>query len=191
MLLLESLEVLHVHAGVEVVRARGEDVFAGARRFTRHRGIELGVEEHRAQAREQSVERFAGFEGNRAPARAAACAERSNASGEHASTNLRAVRLLYGPVLIQKQLGVSLDLVERRAIGVRGGGHNRLEDIAHLETVCVALVVEDVAAGDRGLRQMPHERLLAQRQIPKPVRVQLHDGGFSDAFEQIRSIGWR
>jgi len=57
--------------------------------------------------------------------------------------------------------------------------------------VRVALVVEDVAAGDRGLRQMPHERLLAQRQIPKAVRVHLHDRGFSDALEQIRSIGWR
>ena len=40
--------------------------------------------------------------GNSAPAPAAACAAARNASGVVSGTNLRAVRLLNGPLLIQK-----------------------------------------------------------------------------------------
>jgi hypothetical protein len=41
------------------------------------------------------------FNGNLAPAFCAEAAAAANASGVHFSTNLRAVRLLYGPVLSQ------------------------------------------------------------------------------------------
>ena len=66
---------------------------------------------------------------------------------------------------------------------------DRLEDVAHLEVVRVALVVEDVAAGDRRLVEVPDQRLLAQRQIAEAVGVDLHDGGFADPLEQVRAIG--
>src|SRR5437879_4416652 len=43
-----------------IVRARGEDVLAVRRSLCRDRRIEFRIEEHRAQAIEQRVERFAG-----------------------------------------------------------------------------------------------------------------------------------
>ena len=67
--------------------------------------------------------------------------------------------------------------------------HDRFEDVAHLEVMRVALVVEDVAPGYRGLGQMPDQRLLPHRQITKPVRVDLDHGGFADAFEQVLPSG--
>ena len=53
----------------------------------------------------------------------------------------------------------------------------------------VALVEEDVAPGNRRLGEMPDERLLAQRQITKTVRVQLNHGGLANAFEQVFPSG--
>jgi hypothetical protein len=55
--------------------------------------------------------------GNTAPRAAAACAAWRKASGVHASTNLRAVRLLCGPELIQNSLGAP-NLRERRRIDI-------------------------------------------------------------------------
>ena len=54
--------------------------------------------------------------------------------------------------------------------------------------VRVPLVVEDVAAGERRLVQVPDERLLLQRQRLKAVGVQLHDGRIVDALEQVRPV---
>ena len=47
-----------------------------------------------------------------------------------------------------EQLRVALDLGERRGVDAGGVRENRLEHVAHLEVVRVALVVEDVAPGD-------------------------------------------
>src|SRR5262249_43523495 len=58
----------------------------------------------------------------------------------------------------------------------------------HLEVVRVALVVKDVAAGDRRLREVPDERLLTQREVPKAVGVDLDDRCFADALEEIRPL---
>ena len=103
--LVKRLEILHRHADVEVVRARRQDVLAGRRRLVRHHRIDVRIEEHRAQPRQQLVERFAvlAAETSRRPS-AAACAAAANASGVHVSTNFLAVRLLYGPLLIQNSL---------------------------------------------------------------------------------------
>ena len=67
---------------------------------------------------------------------------------------------------------------------------DRLEHIAHLEAVRVALVVEDVASGDGRLSQVPDERPVAQRQIAESVRIELDDRRFVDALEQVFSL-WR
>ncbi len=68
-------------------------------------------------------------------------------------------------------------------------GDDRLEHVAHVEVVRVALVVKDVAARDRGARQMPHEHFVAERQIAEAVRVELHDRGFVDALEEVLPLG--
>ena len=63
-----------------------------------------------------------------------------------------------------------------------------LDDLAHLERVPVALVVVDVAAGERGLIEMPGEDLLVERQRIEPIRVVLHDGRIVDLFEQVTAF---
>ena len=60
-----------------------------------------------------------------------------------------------------------------------------LEHVAHLEVVLVALVVIDVAPGDRRLVEVIDERLLAERQLVEAVGIELHDGGVVDPLEQI------
>ena len=102
MRLLEALEVLHRDADVEVVGAGRQDVLARRRRLARDHRIDVRVEEHRAAAARAAgrASRRSSC-GNVAPAFSAACAAAANASGVHFSTNFRAVRLLYGPVLIQ------------------------------------------------------------------------------------------
>jgi len=57
--------------------------------------------------------------------------------------------------------------------------------------VRVALVVEDVAAGDGGLRQVPDQDPLAQREIAESVRVHLHHRRVVYAFEKILAIDRR
>ena len=60
------------------------------------------IEEQRPQPREHRVERSRRpRRETRAPSLSAAAAAAANASGVHLSTNLRAVRLLYGPVFSQ------------------------------------------------------------------------------------------
>ena len=56
---------------------------------------------------------------------------------------------------------------------------------AHLERVAMLLVVEDVAPGERRLREVIRQRLLFQRQRRELIRIELHDGRVVHAFEQI------
>ena len=64
-----------------------------------------------------------------------------------------------------------------------------LEDVAHLEVVRVALVVKDVAAGERRLVEVPDQQLLIERQVGKAVGVQLRDGRIVNPLEQVFAIG--
>ena len=57
------------------------------------------------------------------------------------------------------------------------------------EVMAMSLVVIDVAAGERGLVQVPDERLLLQRQLLEAVGVQLHDRRIVDLLEQVAPIG--
>src|SRR6202011_5284326 len=57
--------------------------------------------------------------------------------------------------------------------------------VAHLEVVRVPLVIEDVAARQRRLIQMPDQNLVVQREIAKSVGVELDDGRLADALEEI------
>ena len=64
-------------------------------------------------------------------------------------------QVVVGTVVDPEQLGVALDLGERRRVDALRMRDDLLEDAAHLERVAMLLVVEDVAAGDRRLVEMP------------------------------------
>ena len=124
------------------------------------------------------------------PCAAAACAAAANCSGVHVRTNFRAVRLLYGPVLIQNSFvyrWISA-CVPASPDGMREDG---LEHVAHVEVVRVPLVVKNIAAGDSRLVEMPDQDALIDRQRLETVGVQLHDRGFVDALEQILAFDRR
>ncbi len=74
---------------------------------------------------------------------------------------------------------------------MRGVEDYRLQHVAHLEVVRVPLVIEDVAARQRRLIQMPDQNLFVQRQIAESVGVELDDGRLADALEEIRPLGRR
>ena len=78
-----------------------------------------------------------------------------------------------------------IESAERRRVDVLRVRHDRLEHVAHVEVVGVALVVEDIAPGDGRARQMPDERFLAERQIAEPIRIDLDDRRLADALEQV------
>ena len=62
---------------------------------------------------------------------------------------------------------------------------------AHLERVAMLLVVEDVASGERRLREVVDQRLLAQRQRGELIRIQLHHRRIVHALEQVFALGGR
>ena len=100
--LLELLQIVHRHADVQIVGARLEDVAARARRLVGQDRIDLRIEEQRRQASDQRVERLARAlreAARRGPRRRAP--PRRDRPRVRRSRNLRAVMLLYGPVLIQ------------------------------------------------------------------------------------------
>jgi hypothetical protein len=82
-----------------------------------------------------------------------------------------------------------VDLFEGPRIDAARVRHDGLDNVAHLEAVRVALVVKDVAPGNGRLVEMPDQRLLFQRQIAEAVGIELDDGRFADALEQVRPIG--
>jgi hypothetical protein len=83
-----------------------------------------------------------------------------------------------------------LNLLEGGGVDAGPVGNDGLEQIAHLEVKTMALVVKDVAAGNRGAVQVPDQRFLAQGQGAEPVGVQLDHGRFADALEQVLAV-WR
>ena len=81
-----------------------------------------------------------------------------------------------------------MDRLERRRVDPLRVGEDLLEHLPHLQTVGVALVVEDVAAGEGGVGQVPDEHLLAQVERLEAVGVELGDGGVADALEEVRAL---
>ena len=104
MRLLEPFQIVHRHADVQIVGAGREDVFPGAGRLVRDDRVDRRVEEQRLKPREQVVERLAGSSGKRGARRCRGARGRGKRVGLHLSTNLRAVRLLCGPVFSQNSL---------------------------------------------------------------------------------------
>src|SRR6266545_870116 len=118
---------------------------------------------------------------NRAPCRAADCAAATNWSNDSRSTNLRAVRLLYGPLLIQNSF-VYLVIETTRVC------NDLFEDIAHPEVVAIALVEVDVASRKRGPIQMPHQNPFLRRELFETICVQLDDGCVVDLLEAVPAL---
>ena len=72
-----------------------------------------------------------------------------------------------------------------------GSVDDLLEDAPHFEREVMFLIDEDVASRERGLVEMPDQRLLPERQRAEAVGVQLHDGRIVHTFEQILPVGIR
>jgi hypothetical protein len=53
--------------------------------------------------------------------------------------------------------------------------------------MAVPLVVVDIAPGNGGLVQVPHQRFLFQRELVEAVSVQLYHRGIVDLLEQVRT----
>ncbi len=88
-----------------------------------------------------------------------------------------------------EQLGVARDGVGHDGFEARAAHKQRLDHVSHQQAVFVALVVVDVATGERGFVQMPREALVGQGQPRERFRVQLDDGCRADTFEQVRYVG--
>ena len=183
--LVESLELVHRDVDVEVVRARRQDVPAGTRGLVGHGRIDARVEEHRLEPVEHLLERLALCERQRRPG----FRRRDRGGGKRLRRALKD-ELPRGQVVIRpgvdpEQLGVAVNLIERDRVDPRWMRQDLFEHVAHLQVVDVTLVVIDVPPGQRGLIQVPDQRLLAQRERVEPIGVQLHDGRFADLLEQV------
>ena len=88
-----------------------------------------------------------------------------------------------------EQLGVARQLRQRLVGNAVRMPQDLLEQPPDAEVMAMALVVIDVAAGERGLIQMPDERLLRERQLLEAVGVQLDDRRVVDLLEQVAPIG--
>jgi hypothetical protein len=191
--LLRALEIRHRHTDVQVVGAGRQDVLAGRGALGGDRRLELGIEEHRTQPFEQGVERFAVAEWHdRAGAHRRVGRRRVGRRRETFRTarqhELAGGQVVVGAGVDPEQLRVELNLLERGAVAAGPVGHDGLEQIAHLEVIPVALVVKDVAAGNRGLVQVPDQRFLSQGQGAEPIVVQLDHGRFAHALEQVLAV---
>ena len=187
--LVEAFEVGQRDAVVQVVRARQQHVVARGRGLVRQDRIDGGVEEQRLQPIQQRVQRFFAADregGARRGGRVRRRAERRRRRVEH--------ELAGGEVVVRagvdpEERGVAVDRLQRRRLDAVGVREDLLERLAHVEVVGVALVVEDVAAGERRVVQVPDEHLLAQVQLFETVGVDLRDGGVVDALEQVPALG--
>lgn len=61
------------------------------------------------------------------------------------------------------------------------------DHLAHGERVTIALIVVDVASGNRRAREVQDEDFLIARQCVEAVRVVLHDRGVGHLFDEIRA----
>jgi hypothetical protein len=64
-----------------------------------------------------------------------------------------------------------------------------LEQPTNAQVVAMTLVVIDIATGERGLVQVPDQRLMRERQFLESVGVELDDRRVIDLLEQVLPIG--
>ncbi len=184
----EPLEVGHPHALVQVVRARLQDVAPRPGRLARADGFERGIEERPLEPAQQIVDRFAVAEREACAGAVSRMRRRAKRLWRASEDELPRGEVVEGTAVDPEELRVADDLAERGLVhGVRVR-HDLFEHLPHLEAVRVALVIEDVATGQRGVVEVPGEDLLPERQRPEAVGIELDDGGLTDAFEQVDAI---
>ena len=162
----------------------------GRRRLAGDDRIDVRIEEHRLKPREQLIERFALLQreaGARLFGRVRRRRERVRRAAQH---ELARRQVVVRTVVDPEELGVALDLVERRLVDLSRGCVTIASSTSRISRFgAYRLIVEDVAAGERRLIQMPDERLFLQRQRLKAVGIDLHDGRLVNALEQVRPFG--
>ena len=90
-----------------------------------------------------------------------------------------------------EQLRVAADLREHARLDVRAVRQDRLEHRAHLEVVRVALVVIDVAPGDRGEIEMPDEDLArGASSVAKPSAYSCTTAASSTLSRRYRRVSF-
>ena len=188
-LLVEALQVCHRDAVVQVVGARQQHVVAGRRRLVGQDGIDSGVEEQRLQAIEQGLQALAVPGRERGARRSGRVRRRAERLGCRVEQELAGGEVVVRPGVDPEELGVAADRPERLRLDAAGMREDLLERLAHVEVVHVTLVVEDVAAGERRVVQVPDQHLLAELQPLEAVGVDLADGGVVDALEQVLAFG--
>ena len=148
-------------------------------------GSNVAIEQDGREALRQVARRFPRHARAAAPRRPPRPRRRGSTLERRAAAALARGDAVVRAAVDPEQLRVAADLradVGRQRAGVR---QDALEHRAHLEVVGVALVVVDVAAGERRQIEVPGQQLLAQRQAAEAVGVDLHDGHVVYVLEKI------
>jgi hypothetical protein len=185
----EPVEVGEAHAVIEVVGAGGQDVMVGRRHLARHHRLDGGVEEHRRQPVQQIAEGLAIAKRKARASRGGGLDGGCERFGRHINHELARRQRVVGAGVDPDQLGVVDDRRAARVRQRRGVTDQRVERPAQRQVVTMALVVIDVAAGQRRLVEVPGQDLGRRRQGVEPVGVVLHHRRLADPLEQIGSLG--
>ena len=189
MTFLETVEIAHRHANIEVVRARRQNVFAGTGRLVGDNRVDRRVEEQRLQPREHRVDGLAGLERKDSPRRYRSTRGRGKRLGRAFEHELTGRQVVVRTGVQPKQLRIALDLTERCRIDGVGMRDDLFQHVAHGQVVRVALVVIDIASGERRLVQVPDQNLLIEWQRREAVSIQLRHRRIVHSFEQVFAIG--
>jgi hypothetical protein len=185
--LVERLEIAQRHSGVEVVGTRGQHVVSRSGTLVGHDWIGGRIEEPRRDAVDERLVRLAGMPGEARAFLSSGVDRRPELVAREAEEKLARGEVVERTAVDPEQLCVGANLLEHEPIDPGGVREYRFEHGTHLEIVSVPLVVVDVAAGERRQIQVPHERLVAQRQRREAVGVQLHHRDLTDLLDQMLS----
>ena len=187
--LLEVGDVGHRHAVVQVVRAREQQVLTSARGLVGDDGIHVGIEEQRLESAHELIEVLAVAEGQARAGRRGRAQRRPERLRRQVHDESARREVVERTGVDPEELGVAVDFLQHRRLDRAAVDEELFEHLPHLQVVDVALVVEDVAPGERGMVQVPDEGLLAQGEGAEAVGVDLDDRRVVDALEQIRALG--
>ena len=161
-LFLEALEVGHRHAVVQVVRARGEDVLTVTRCLAGDHRLEVRIEEHPRVRLDALRDRLALFEIEPGAVRRRNLHRLDHALAIEIEQELSRRQVVVRAGVEPEQLGVARQLLQRRLGNAARMTQDLLEQPPNAQVMTMALVVIDVAAGERGLIQVPDERLVSE-----------------------------
>ena len=185
--LLEEVEIGHGHAVVQVVGARRQDVLALARRLVGDHRLEVGVEEHARIALDEVGHPLARRQVELRAVDLGNLGRLDEPLAIEVEQELARREVVVWPGVEPEELRVTRDLGQRLVGNALGVANDDLEKAPHPQVMAVALVVVDVAPGERRLVEVPHQRLLVLRQRVEAVRIQLHDGCVVDLLQQVSS----